>query len=63
MIASGDTVELAGITTQLFVVRLRARLSDLEGRPAGPHKIQVRVESLTRPGVSVDDKATFFIPK
>lgn len=63
MVASGNTVELPGITTQLFIVRLRARTMDLEGQPAGPHKIKVRVESLTRPGVSVDDKAAFFIPK
>lgn len=62
-IASGDTVDMPATSTQLVVVRMHAPITDLQKVAQGPHKIFVRIDSVSHPGVSVDEKATFFIPR
>lgn len=62
-IAERDTFEVPGTSTRLFVVRLQAPIAKLEGLDHGSHRIRVRIDSLTTPGVGVDEKATFFIPR
>jgi cytochrome c oxidase accessory protein FixG len=62
-ISSDDTIELPGISTQLLIVRMRSGIAELQNKPAGAHKIQVYVESISHPGVAINDRATFFIPR
>ena len=62
-VASGDTVDIPATSTQLVVVRMHAPITDLQKVAQGPHKIFVRIDSVSHPGVSVDEKATFFIPR
>jgi polyferredoxin len=60
---SGDTFEVPKTSTKLFVVRMQSPIADLEVLEKGAHKIQIRIDSLTAPGVGVDEKAIFFIPR
>lgn len=62
-ISSDDTIELPGISTQLLIVRMRSGIAELQNKPAGAHKIQVYVESISHPGIAINDRATFFIPR
>ena len=60
---SVDTFEVPKTSTKLFVVRMQSPIADLEALEKGSHKIQIRIDSLTAPGVGVDEKAIFFIPR
>jgi cytochrome c oxidase accessory protein FixG len=62
-IASDDTFNVPATTTKLFVVRMQAPIDQLEKLEKGSHKIKIRIDSITTPGVGVDEKAAFFIPK
>ena len=62
-VVSGDTFEVPKISTKLFVVRMQSPIADLEALEKGSHRIQIRIDSLTTPGVGVDEKAIFFIPR
>jgi hypothetical protein len=42
---------------------MQAPIDQLEKLEKGSHKIKIRVDSITSPGVGVDEKAAFFIPK
>jgi cytochrome c oxidase accessory protein FixG len=62
-VASENNFEVPATTTKLFVVRMQAPIDQLEKLEKGSHKIKIRVDSITSPGVGVDEKAAFFIPK
>jgi polyferredoxin len=62
-IASENIFEVPATTTKLFVVRMQAPIDRIETLEKGSHKIKIRVYSVTTPGVGVDEKAAFFIPK
>ena len=63
MVVGGDTFEVPATSTKLYVVRMQSPISELEKLNKGSHKIQIRVDSLTTPGVGVDEKAAFFVPR
>ena len=62
-IASENTFDVPATTTKLFVVRMQAPIDQIEKLEKGSHKIKIRIDSITTPGVGVDEKAAFFIPK
>jgi cytochrome c oxidase accessory protein FixG len=62
-VADKDTFDVPGTSTKLFVVRIQAPITQLERLDRGSHRIQIRIDSLTSPGVGVDEKAAFFIPR
>ncbi len=62
-VASDNNFDVPATTTKLFVVRMQAPIDQLEKLEKGSHKIKIRVDSITTPGVGVDEKAAFFIPK
>jgi len=62
-IESEDVLDVPATTTKLFVLRVQAPITDLDQLNKGSHRIQLRIESITRPGVAVDEKAAFFIPR
>ncbi len=62
-IASENIFEVPATTTKLFVVRMQAPIDRIETLEKGSHKIKIRIYSVTTPGVGVDEKAAFFIPK
>ncbi|WVN41079.1 cytochrome c oxidase accessory protein CcoG [beta proteobacterium MWH-UniP1] len=62
-VVGGDTFEVPATSTKLYVVRMQSPIAELEKLDKGSHKIQIRVDSLTTPGVGVDEKAAFFVPR
>ncbi len=62
-VASDNTFDVPATTTKLFVVRMQAPIDQIDKLEKGSHKIKIRIDSLTIPGVGVDEKAAFFIPK
>ncbi len=63
VIASETEFDVAATSTKLYVVRMQAPIAELEALEKGSHRIQIRIDSLTTPGVGVDEKAAFFIPR
>ncbi len=62
-VASENTFDVPATTTKLFVVRMQAPIDQIDKLEKGSHKIKIRIDSVTTPGVGVDEKAAFFIPK
>jgi cytochrome c oxidase accessory protein FixG len=62
-VASGDEFDVPATATKLYVVRLQAPIAELERMEKGSHRIDIRIDSISTPGVGVDEKAAFFIPR
>ncbi len=62
-IASEDEFDVPATSAKLYVVRMQAPIAALESFERGSHRIVIRIESITTPGIGVDEKAAFFIPR
>jgi cytochrome c oxidase accessory protein FixG len=62
-IASQDEFDVPATSTQLYVVRMQVPIAETQSLEPGSHRIAIRIDSITTPGVGVDEKAAFFIPR
>ncbi len=62
-VASSDEFDVPATATKLYVVRLQAPIAELERMEKGSHRIEIRIDSISTPGVGVDEKTVFFIPR
>jgi aspartate carbamoyltransferase catalytic subunit len=62
-VADLEALEVPATTKKMFIIRLRAPIEELTAVSKGSHRVGVLVSSTETPGVMVNERTMFFVPR